>query len=178
MSTLRVDSIQGQTQDGTFRYLVQMKHFQLTTSQTETIASANADQAISNFTVNITPTKANSIIKLEAQLFFETANDNHDTIFFFYRDNTKLAHTGTVSNQKTGIAMPSISFHGDDDNSTAEMLHMGYFDSPNTTSSIAYKLGINTDGTNNVFINTVLGTTDQNNFERGVSWISAMEIAQ
>ena len=36
-------------------HVVQVKYFQLTTSQTETYSSANADQAISNFTVNRTP---------------------------------------------------------------------------------------------------------------------------
>ncbi len=178
MSTLRVDNLRGQTQDGTYRYLVQMKHFQLTTTQTETIASANTDQAISNFTVNITPTRANSIIKLEAQLFFESANDTWNTVFFFFRDSTKLAHTESAGSRKIGIANATVGYFGDDDASTAEMLHMGYFDSPNTTSSIAYKLGVNTNGTNNLFINRTVNDTDTSGYERGVSWISAMEIAQ
>jgi len=178
MSTLRVDSIRGQTQDGTYRYLVQMKHFQLTTTQTETIASANTDQEISNFTVNITPTSTNSIIKLEAQLYFESANNAWDTLFFFFRDSTKLAHTESAGSRRVGIASPTINYHSADNASTVEMLHMGYFDSPNTTSSIAYKLGINTGGTNNVFINRTVGDANVIGHERGVSWISAMEIAQ
>tara|TARA_R100001460_G_scaffold38122_2_gene72570 strand:- start:721 stop:1257 length:537 start_codon:yes stop_codon:yes gene_type:complete len=178
MSTLRVDSLQGQTQDGTYRYIVQMKHFQLTTTQTETIASANADQAISNFTVNITPTRANSIIKLEAQLFFECANNPWDTMFFFFRDSTKLAHTGSAGSRRTGIASPVISYHLDNESSTPEMLHMGYFDSPNTTLPIAYKLGYNASANNNLHINRTVDDTDAANYERGVSWISAMEIAQ
>ena len=178
MSTLRVDSLQGQTQDGTYRYLVQMKHFQLTTTQTETIASANTDQAISNFTVNITPTRANSIIKLEAQLFYESANNPWDTLFFFFRDSTKLAHTESAGSRRVGIASPTVNYHASDNASTVEMVHMGYFDSPNTTSSIAYKLGINTNATNNVFINRTAGNSNAIGHERGVSWISAMEIAQ
>ena len=178
MSTLRVDSIRGQTADGTHRYVVQMKHFQLTTTQTETISSANTDQAISNFTVNITPTRANSIIKLEAQLFFESANAAHNSIYFFFRDSTKLANTESAGSRRVGIAVPSIGYYADDSASTAEMVHMGYFDSPNTTSSIAYKLGINASGTNNLFINRTVNDTDSTGYERGVSWISAMEIAQ
>ena len=178
MSTLRVDSLRGQTADGTYRYLVQMKHFQLTTTQTETIASADADQAISNFTVNITPTRANSIIKLEAQLFYESANNPWDSMFFFFRDSTKLAHTESAGNRRFGIASPTISYHTDNASSTPEMLHMGYFDSPNTTSTIAYKLGYISSGNNNLFINRTVDNTDANNYERGVSWISAMEIAQ
>jgi len=178
MSTLRVDSIRGQTQDGTHRYVVQMKHFQLTTTQTETISSTNTDQEISNFTVNITPTSANSIIKLEAQLFFESANAPHNSVFFFYRDSTKLAHTESAGNRRFGIVVPSVGYYDNEQNSTAEMAHLGYFDSPNTTSSIAYKLGINTNGTNNLFINRTVDDVNSANYERGVSWISAMEIAQ
>ena len=178
MSTLRVDSIRGQTAGGTYRYLVQMKHFQLTTTQTETISSANADQAISNFTVNITPTSSNSIIKLEAQLMYESANEPWETMFFFFRDSTKLAHTESAGSRRVGIASPTINYHSTDNASTLEMVHMGYFDTPSSTSSIAYKLGIITNATNNLFINRTVNDTDSNGHERGVSWISAMEIAQ
>ena len=142
MSTLRVDSIRGQTADGTYRYLVQMKHFQLTTTQTETISSANADQAISNFTVNITPTSSNSIIKLEAQLMYESANEPWETMFFFFRDSTKLAHTESAGSRRVGIASPTINYHSTDNASTLEMVHMGYFYTPSSTSSISYKLSL------------------------------------
>tara|TARA_B100000927_G_scaffold62948_1_gene49369 strand:- start:136 stop:672 length:537 start_codon:yes stop_codon:yes gene_type:complete len=178
MSTLRVDNLRGQTEDGTYRYLVQMKHFQLTTTQTEAYSSANADQAISNFTVNITPTRANSIIKLEAQLAYESANESWETMFFFFRDSTKLAHTESAGSRRVGIAPPAINYHAVDNSSTMEIAHLGYFDSPNTTSSIAYKLGVNALQTNNFFINRTVTDTDSNGYERGVSWISAMEIAQ
>tara|TARA_A200000113_G_scaffold191570_2_gene180367 strand:+ start:7451 stop:7918 length:468 start_codon:yes stop_codon:yes gene_type:complete len=155
-----------------------MKHFQLTTTQTEAISSANTDQAISNFTVNITPTSANSIIKLEAQLLYESANEPWETMFFFFRDSTKLAHTESAGSRRVGIASPTVNYHSANNASTVEMVHMGYFDSPSSTSSIAYKLGINTNATNNLFINRTVDDTDSNGHERGVSWISAMEIAQ
>ena len=59
-----------------------------------------------------------------------------------------------------------------------EMALLGYFDAPSSTSAIAYKLGINTHATNNVFINRTVTDTDSSGYERGVSWISATEIAQ
>ena len=99
-------------------------------------------------------------------------------MFFFFRDSTKLAHTESASNRRVGIAPPVINYHAVDNASTLEMLHMGYFDSPNTTSSIAYKLGIITHATNSVFINRTENDSDTNGYERGVSWISATEIAQ
>jgi len=186
MSTLRVNTIQ--KEDGSVPTLndlsinhtgsvLQVQYFQLTTMQTETISSANTDQAISNFTVNITPKSTSSIIKLESQLMYESANESWETIFFFYRDSIKLAHTESAGNRRVGIAMSTISYHGDDDSSTPEMSYMGYFDAPSSTSAIAYKLGVNTNATNNLFINRSLTDTNTSGYERGVSWISATEIA-
>jgi len=181
MSTLKVDTIQGKTTAGTVAitgHVVQVQYFQLTTTQTETISSADTDQAISNFTVNITPTSTSSIIKLEAQLFFESANAPHNSIYFFFRDSTKLAHTESAGSRRVGIAVPTLSYYDDDSASTPEMVHMGYFDAPSSTSAIAYKLGVNTVATNNLFINRTVLNHDTSGYERGVSWISATEIAQ
>ena len=68
--------------------------------------------------------------------------------------------------------------HPTDAATTPEMLHMGYFDSPSSTSAIAYKLGVNMNGSNNLFINRTINDSNTNGNERGVSWISATEIAQ
>ncbi len=180
MSTLKVDTIQGKTTAGTVAipgHIIQVKYFQLTTNQRETIASANADQAISNFTVNITPTSTSSIIKLEAQVFLESSNSPHDTVFFFFRDSTKLANTETAGSRRIGIVVPTVSYHNET-SSTAEMAHLGYFDAPSSTSAIAYKLGVNTNATNDLLINRTKDDTDNGSHERGVSWISATEISQ
>ena len=180
MSIIRTNQITNAAGDGSPIIpgsVLQVKYFQLTTSQTETISSANADQAISNFTVNITPKSSSSIIKLDAQLFFETANAVHSSLFFFFRDSTKLANTqSSPSNRKIGIASGTLSYYADDADSTPDMLHMGYFDTPNTTSAIAYKLGCVMSGTSNLFINRTVTDTDNNAFERGTSYISATEI--
>ena len=186
MSTLKVDTIQKTNgsaptlADLSINHtgsVLQVQYFQLTTSQTESISSGHSDQAISNFTVNITPKSTSSIIKLEAQLMFETANAPWNTMFFFYRDSTKLAHSGSSGSRKIGIVVPTIGYYDDESQSTAEMAHLGYFDSPSSTSAIAYKLGINTSSTNNVFINRTVDDGDSAGYERGVSWMSATEIA-
>jgi len=179
LSKLFVDEIQPKTTGGIIGvkgHVLQVKYFQLTTTQTETISSANTDQAISNFTVNITPKSSSSIIKLEAQLVHESANAPYNTMFFFFRDSTKLAHTESAGSRRVGIASPTLSYFAADNSSTPEMLHMGYFDTPSSTSAIAYKLGINAEATNNLFINRTVSDTDSNGYERGVSFISATEI--
>ncbi len=179
MSTIKVDTITDRG-GNSIPYMkgavLQVQFFQLTTSQTETYSSANADQAISNFTVNITPKSSSSIIKLEAQLFHESANVPWSSMFFFFRDSTKLANTeSSPSSRNIGIASASISYHNEA-STTPEMLHMTYFDSPNSTSAIAYKLGYRTGSTNNLFINRTITDGTDNSHERGVSFISATEI--
>ena len=187
MSTLKVDTIQKTNgsaptladlsinQTGS---VLQVQYFQLDTSQTESISSADTDQAISNFTVNITPKSTSSIIKLEAQLMFETANAPWSTMFFFFRDSTKLRNQqSSPSNRRLGIVVPTIGYHDLENASTAEMAHLGYFDTPSSTSQITYKLGITTNGTNDLFINRTVNDTDSMGYERGVSWLSATEIA-
>jgi len=178
-SILKVDNLQDASGTGTpyiTGAVLQVKYFQLTTSQIETYSSANADQAVSNFTVNITPKSSSSIIKLEAQLFHESANVPWSSMFFFFRDSTKLANTEpSPSSRNIGIASASISYQNEAA-TTPEMLHMTYFDSPNSTSAIAYKLGYRTASTNNLFINRTITDGTDNSHERGVSFISATEI--
>ena len=60
--------------------------------------------------------------------------------------------------------------------STGNFLHMAYFDTPNTTSAITYKLGVIVNAAQQVYINRTVTETDAANYENGVSWISATEI--
>ena len=157
--------------------ILQVKYFQLTTSQEETYGTANTDQAVTNFVVNITPTASNSIFKLETNIMFESENVAWSTMWFFYRDTTKLANTqGSPGDRKIGIS-PSLSSLDSDNNSTPEMAMLVYFDAPSTTSAINYKLGVNTTGTNSFFINRTIADTDSTSFDRGVSFLSVTEIA-
>ncbi len=179
-SILKVDNLQDASGTGTpyiTGAVLQVKYFQLTTSQTETYGTTNTDQAISNFTVTISPKSSSSIIKLEANIMFESANNSENTIFFFYRNTTKLGNTQASSgNRKIGISPTVLSYYSADNQSTPEFATLTYFDTPSSTSSIDYKLGVNTTGTNNLFINRTIDDSDTQSFERGVSFISATEI--
>jgi hypothetical protein len=158
--------------------VLQVKKFQLTTSQIETIATADTDQVITNFNISITPKSTSSIIKLEANLMYESANNATNIMFFFYRNTTKLANTESSPGvRRIGIMSGLISYYVANDDSTPEFTTLTYFDEPQTTSAITYKLGINSVGTSSLFINRSVTDTNNNNHERGVSFISAMEIA-
>ena len=178
-SILKVNTIQGAA--GTNipyikGHVLQVKHFQLTTSQTETYGTASASQAITNFTVNITPQSTSSIIKLEANLVYESANAAWSTMWFFFRDSTKLANTqASPGNRIIGIS-PGLTSLDSNNESSLEQTTLTYFDDPSTTSAIDYKLGVMSITNNNFFINRTVNDTDTTSFDRGVSFISATEI--
>lgn len=157
--------------------VLQVKYYQLTTMVNETYGTANTNQAITNFTVNITPQSTNSIIKLEANIMYESVNRVWSTMWFFFRDSTKLANTqASPGNRLTGVS-PGLSSLDSNDDSTPDMATLTYFDAPATTSQIAYKLGV-ISRTNNIFyINRTITDTDTDSYDRGVSFISATEIA-
>ena len=178
-SILKVDNIQDASGTGIpyiKGHVLQVKYFQLTTSQTETYGTANTDHAVSNFVVNITPQSTNSVIKLEANVMYDSANTPWSTVFFFYRDSTKLANTEASPGNRTvgiSIALPSLE---DNNDSTPHFSTLTYFDTPNTTSAINYKLGVRAIANNNFYINRTQNDTDNSSHDRGVSFISATEI--
>jgi len=159
-------------------HIIQVKYYQLTTMVNETYGTANANQAITNFTVNITPSSTSSIIKLESNIMYESVNRVWSTMWFFFRNTTKLANTqASPGNRLTGIS-PALSSLDSNDDSSPDMATLTYFDAPATTSAIDYKLGV-ISRTNNIFyINRTITDTNSDSYDRGVSFISATEIAQ
>jgi hypothetical protein len=162
---------------GTGGKILQVKYTQFT--GTNVIAlSANTDTALTDLTVDITPTATNSVILLQAHVFGEQAlvQDNQwNHTFFFYRDTTKLA-APAAGNRRTGVSMATITFHIDG-STTPEIARYDYFDEPTTTSAITYKVGLSQGGAGNFALNSTVQDTDTVAHERGISFISATEIA-
>lgn len=157
--------------------VLQMQFTQYTdTTSVSTPSFANT--TIDVLAVNITPKSTNSIIKLDTHIFHEWQNSaaTYNCAWFFYRDTTKLGHAQAGS-RLCGISPSAISFTGSDGDSTPEMTYYSYFDSPNTTSQITYKVGVINNFPTSVFINRTVGDLDNNQRERGLSFISATEIA-
>jgi len=142
---------------------------------------ANTDTAISVLSVNITPVSTNSIIKIEAMVNGEWADDSsiYNSVWFFYRDSTKLS-APAAGNRNVGILMASSrSYTAADADSTPETAVYSYFDTPSTTSQITYKVGVNQalGSAVNWYLNQTVNSSDNNGFERGVSHICVTEIA-
>ena len=153
--------------------VLQVQYTQLTTAATQAWSS-NTATAFSDLTVNITPPSTSSIIKLECHLAgaFDDDDATYDHVVFFYRDTTALKHTGSTSGSKVGISALRRTHYANDDHSTGEVGYFTYFDSPNTTSQITYKLGIVSNIATTFHINTTVS-----NDEYFVSNIAATEIS-
>ena len=126
--------------------------------------------------VNITPKSTSSIIKLDAHIFHEWGSVNiiQDSVWFFYRDTTKLAHASSGS-RNCGISTSRILFAAEQ-SSTPEVTYYTYFDSPSSTSQITYKVGVLSRSSSTLYVNRTVSDLDTSEYERGISFISATEI--
>lgn len=160
--------------------VLQVQHTQFTNAASFA-CTAVTERLINVLTVNITPISTSSIIKLEAQIFGEFDVDlsnawNH--IFYFKRGSIKLGHPA-IGNRLVGVSMitQTYSQSGSNAGSTPECGIISFFDSPSSTSQITYRLAVTTRLNGNFFLNRTVDDTDANTSERGISFISASEIA-
>ena len=158
-------------------HVIQVQYTQYTGTFTQAY-TADTDAVIgaSALSVNITPKSTSSIIKLDAHVFHEfsavNTQDNH--VWFFYRDSTAL-RAPAAGSRPCGISMSSIN-NATDAGSTPEIVNYTYFDTPNTTSQITYKIGLLTRFSGTLYVNRTVTDNDNNSHERGISFISATEI--
>lgn len=161
--------------------IIQIQYSQLTTETTSQAFSASTPAVVNNFpTVNITPNATSSKIKIDVSMMFEFGNSGsqHNHIFFLYRDSTRIGYTGTATSTWYGIAMATNTYtETGNEASTPNQLHLHFFDEPNTTSQVTYKLGFLNNAAQTLYINRTVSANNAANYERGISFISAMEIA-
>jgi len=159
--------------------IIQVQRTMFTSTNTASL-TANTSTPLSDLTVNITPISTSSIIHLQAHILCEFGNDTNgsvwDHVFFFYRDTTKLGHAA-AGNRNVGVSMATRTVTSSDDDSTPEIARYDYFDTPASTSQITYKCGVQANYTDTLYINRTVGDQDATYTERGISFISATEIA-
>tara|TARA_Y100000768_G_scaffold377964_1_gene351817 strand:+ start:2236 stop:2835 length:600 start_codon:yes stop_codon:yes gene_type:complete len=160
-------------------HVVQVKYAQVTQTFTQSLTS-NTSTILGSavFTLDITPSSTSSIIKLDSHIFHEWSNQAYATeaVWFFYRDST-LLRAPTEGNRACGISMSRLTYHDDDATSTPEMVYYTYFDAPSTTSQITYKVGVRVYANSTLYVNRTVNDTNNTQAERGISFISATEIA-
>ena len=145
------------------------------------VCGYNTDVVLTDLTVSITPSSATSKFKLEAQVYGEWSirDITWDCTLFFYRDTTKLA-APIAGNRNSGVGQMFLSYNSTNADSTPEGSSVfQYFDAPNTTSSIIYKVGIKVgrgSGGGTYYLNRTVADSNAPNYERFVSSICVTEI--
>ena len=107
--------------------IIQTQYTQIDATSIISCAS-RTNTEISALAVNITPVSTNSIIKIEAMVNGEWADADsiYNSVWFFYRDSTKLA-APAAGNRNVGIAMHSSrSYLSPDASSTPESAVYSY----------------------------------------------------
>ena len=136
------------------------------------------------FTVTITPTSSSNKILLAGHVFGEFTNDD---LYFMWRIERAISGGSTTNIQAPsagsraiGISVPPSGFYNSNSDSTpTAMVWSGLLDSPSTTSAITYTFQVNaTQNSNSTFYyNRCVTDSNAIDYERGLSWITAQEIA-
>ena len=173
MSTLRVDSIRGQTA-GTDRYVVQVKQAVKTDKFSTTSATA---VDVTGLSVDITPQSANNKVLVSCSLNWGGSNNVYGGVLLKRGSTTLSPSTDATGNQ---IAT-TFGLGGDNENFTfkTHMATYQFLDTPNTTSSTTYKVQVLSSYNSETFtINAPNNDADDVYIVKGTSTITVMEIAQ
>jgi len=132
--------------------------------------------------VTITPSSASNKILISFSQVGETNYNTNHYALAIKRAISGGATTiiqGTAAGNRNQMLATFTRSHGTDNVSTIDAAHCsGYLDSPNTTSTITYTVQIkDVDATNYYYYNRTANDDNLSDRERGLSWITVMEIA-
>jgi hypothetical protein len=135
------------------------------------------------FTVDITPASTSNKILISGFFMGEPASNEHQLMFAVKRAISGGATT-TIEGASSGsrgtcISVPNQGYFGSNDDSTPfNFSFNGLLDSPSTTSAITYTMVVKTaTGTFNLNYNKTVSDADNSSHERGLSWITVMEVS-
>ena len=142
---------------------------------TKNMYSGAASRDIPEFDVVITPRFATSKILIRWVIQYSPSDVNHiwrilrNGTTIGYNTDAGLVNWSGVASMHYGAAGATLT------NSTIE-----WVDTPNTTSALTYRLQFRNSSTTSVAvgINRTLDHAGQNNYENGVSFVTATELAQ
>lgn len=165
--------------------IIQIQYTQVTAlSSTASMQTYENGTDVPPMNVSITPVSTSSKIKIDVSMMgeFTSIGGPHNVMFWLKRTigstTTNLRAPASNTNNSRGIAPATITYDANSD-STPEHLNFFYFDEPNTTSAVTYQLTMTNGSTNGVIwrINQNANTGGGGDYERGISCITATEIA-
>ena len=153
------------------------------TSGSVSLSSAGTYYA-TPFTVTITPSATSSKILLMGHVFGEFSIDDYLFMWMIERAISGGATTDILApsagNRPRGISVPAAGFYDNENSSTPTVMNFsGLVDSPNTTSAVTYTFQVTSTQSNSQTFYYNRSTLDRDvvHDERGLSWITAQEIA-
>jgi len=171
MSTLRVDSIQGQTA-GTNRYVVQV----VSTTKTDTFSTTSESYTdITGLSATITPSSSQNKILAMFTVYMAMSTAGWGGMIQLQRGSTAIC-VGDASGSRT---QASASFYMVDNVQFVNSISNNFLDSPNTTSATTYKLlGRTQSSSYTMYVNRNGSDQDNASVPRLASSLTLMEIAQ
>lgn len=136
--------------------------------------------AISPLSVSITPKSTSSVIRIDSQIFgeFTDFNQVHNHVLLLGRsiNGGPITYLRNPTGTYAGISACTLTYHATDDDSTAEVGHLLYYDQPNTTLSTTYTIYIQSGTTSPSFVlNRCVNSGTGSGIEYGMSNISASD---
>ena len=145
----------------------------VSTAKTDTFTSAtfNTWTDITGLNVSITPSSASNKIYVIANVNGYAGNNSHIKLV---RDSTDICVGASAGSRKQASSGSARDGSGDDiiNNNSLDFL-----DSPNTTSSVTYKIQFWLHNSQTFYLNRSLNDTDAAYSGRSASTITVMEIA-
>ena len=177
MSTLRVDSIQGQTADDVNKYVVQVVQKIDTSTTTFSNSGSNATfVTCGSLSQSFTPKFNNSKVLLRACLGHVATNTADRFAYFRFTGGNTANGVGDALSSRQRV----LAFHYFQSASDGTPVTFEYLDSPNTTSAITYAVEIAPNySSGNLGLNFYLpNNTDAIYIPVAASTLTIMEIAQ
>ena len=150
------------------------------------VSSTNTLYDIPNLNITITPSNASNKILISFQSIGEFSSQSHSYGFVLKRSisggSTHLIQGDPdgSGNKRPVFTQASQVYDVGDQDTTFEVAHCSnYLDDPNTTSAVTYQVQIKNHegGTGTFYYNRTVRDDNANHSERGVSWMTAMEVA-
>ena len=168
--------------------IIQVVNTGVTSTSSLNLTSISTWYTISSLDTTITTSSANSKILINAQIYGEADAADYVTCFKIVKviGGTESDITNGIgdaaSNRSRVNQVKSIGYFGDDQSSTPSTnVFAGLLDSPSQSAStaITYRLKVMIDeGSSKVFyVNRPVTDTDEASMERGISYMTLMEVA-
>ncbi len=145
----------------------------VSTTKTDTFSTTSSSYVdVTGLSVSITPTSATSKILITGLVNFGAATDTG--FFRLVRDSTAIC----VGNAAGSRLQATAQMRNSPDAADADSASVNFLDSPNTTSSVTYKIqACSASGGYTTRFNSSSDDLDQTNRGRTASTITVMEIA-